>query len=158
MEGSLPSELKREYPWLEIDGLAEYYERGEGLTGEFIESWESMRRFYKEEMNLYLGDEISDLMVNFITAMKAEGYNCLLRAGQSLSSLILSPSKKHGNLNSLYVVFAPRYDSDKKMQEIPTMELRYHVNGKDVTQFEEEIALTNRIRKVLNHLSQQPIQ
>jgi len=86
-----PSEIKKIYPWIDLYTIATYYEKGEGVKGEFIESWDHVEQFYAE-MEFYLRDKILD----FIKSMRARGFDKSLRAGTSLYSLILSKSRRHG--------------------------------------------------------------
>jgi hypothetical protein len=86
-----PSEIKKIYPWINLYTIAAYYEKGEGVTGEFIESWDHVEHFYSE-MEFHLKDKILD----FIKSMRAKGFDKSLRAGTSLYSLILSKSRRHG--------------------------------------------------------------
>lgn len=86
-----PSEIKEKYSWIELYSIAEYYEKGEGITGEFIESWDRVEIFYKE-LEFHLRDEV----LNFIKDIRAYGFDKSLRAGTSLYSLILSKSRRYG--------------------------------------------------------------
>lgn len=87
----IPSELQKEYPSLEMGKVARYYEEGRSIEGEFIESWDRIERFY-EEMNVPPAEAIRTL----VKTMREKGYDRTLRAGQSLYTLILARSRRHG--------------------------------------------------------------
>ena len=88
-----PSTLETQFPWIDIGELARYYERGEPVKGEFLASWDHMEGFYRESMKGYMEiDPVLDLMKD----LREKGYDETLRAGQSLSTLMLSRSRRHG--------------------------------------------------------------
>lgn len=84
-----PSSLRREFPWLEMGKLADFYEAGEPVEGEFLQSWDRIEDFYSKHPN-------RDSVLQFIASLRAAGYDRTLRAGQSLWSCILSRSRRHG--------------------------------------------------------------
>lgn len=86
---AMPSEMRREFPWLELDKLADYYERGAPLEGEFVRSWDAMEKFYCSS------DHFEPVRA-FIRAMREAGYDRRLRAGQSMSIFGLSRSRDQG--------------------------------------------------------------
>jgi hypothetical protein len=88
---AMPSEMRRQFPSLEIDPLADYYERGVTLEGEFVRSWDALEEFYREEST----DHFAPVRA-FLQALRAAGYDHLLRAGQSMSILGLSRSRRQG--------------------------------------------------------------
>jgi hypothetical protein len=87
---AMPSAMRAEFPWLEIKRVADYYEQGKPIEGEFIQSWNDTERFYTE-MEFSWGQEVRD----FIRQMRARGHDRTLRAGQSMWSFILSRSRRH---------------------------------------------------------------
>jgi len=89
--GASPSTLRREFPWLEIGKLADYYEAGKPVEGEFLQSWDSIERFYKG-----FAQRRSDAPLRFIAALRAAGFDRELRAGQSMWSFIVSRARRHG--------------------------------------------------------------
>jgi hypothetical protein len=91
VDKAMPSTLKVEFPELNFGELAEYYEKGNGIVGEFILSWDIIENFYCE-INLDNKNEILQL----IKEMREKGFERTLRAGQSLYSLVLSRSRRHG--------------------------------------------------------------
>jgi len=88
---AMPSALRTEFPWLEIGELADYYEQGNPIEGEFIKSWDSLERFY-DGMHFPFAPQV----LRLIRQMRQKGYDKSLRAGQSLWSLIVSRSRRHG--------------------------------------------------------------
>ena len=88
---SPPSAMRKEFAWLEIGELADYYENGKPIEGEFIRSWDFIEKFYQEDWCRF-----SDAVLAMIRAMRQAGYDRVLRAGQSLSSLALSRCRRHG--------------------------------------------------------------
>lgn len=97
-----PSTLKSLFPWIELYSIAGFYERGEGIMGEFIESWNQVEAFYSQiELNL------KDKILNFIKAIRAKGFDKSVRAGTSMYSLILSRSRRHGlRKNQSCIIFS----------------------------------------------------
>jgi hypothetical protein len=93
-ERVMPSVLRTEFPWIEIGMLADYYEQGNPVEGEFIQSWDSIERFYRS-VNLHDAVKVLEM----VRQMRARGYDKTLRAGQSLFTLILSRSRRHGLRN-----------------------------------------------------------
>ncbi len=90
-EKAMPSTLKVEFPEIDFGKLAEYYEKGNGVEGEFILSWDEIENFYRE-INL---DKKPDIL-QLINQMRERGFDRTLRAGQSLYTFIVSRSRRHG--------------------------------------------------------------
>lgn len=90
-ETRMPSEMRSRFPWLTIGDLADYYEAGKPVEGEFIKSWDWIDEFY-DDARFPLADEVRA----FLRAMRSRGCHKTLRAGQSLWSLVLSRSRRHG--------------------------------------------------------------
>lgn len=88
---SMPSAMRAEFPWLQIGELADHYEDGNPIEGEFIQSWNGIERFYKEDWCTF-----SESVLALIHAMREAGYDRVLRVGQSMSSLGLSRARRHG--------------------------------------------------------------
>ncbi len=88
----MPSTLKHEFPWLNTGKIAEYYEAGRGVEGEFILSWDSIEQYYQRFARLIPAVDI----LKMISQMREVGYDKTLRAGQSVFTLILSRSLRHG--------------------------------------------------------------
>ena len=87
----MPSALRTEFPWVQIGELADYYERGKPIESEFLKSWDLIERFY-DSLEFPFVPKVRGL----IAQMRGRGYDKSLRAGQSLWSLILSRSRRHG--------------------------------------------------------------
>jgi hypothetical protein len=84
-----PSSLRSEFPWLQIGRLADYYETGRPVEGEFLESWDRMEQIYE-------GSHFPSRtrILPFIADLRKAGYDRKLRAGQSIWSLIVSRSRR----------------------------------------------------------------
>ena len=63
------------------------------LEREFIQSWDKAQQFYRSFDNSPLRKGI---VLLFIAALRRAGYDRKLRAGNSLYSLMLSRSRRHG--------------------------------------------------------------
>jgi hypothetical protein len=86
-----PSEMRIDFPWIEIGELADYYEAGKPIEGEFVTSWNSIERFYSK-----VDFPPKKKILKLITELREHGYDKSLRAGQSMFSFILSRSRRHG--------------------------------------------------------------
>ncbi len=89
-----PSILENQYDWIEIGELAKYYQRGQGVKGEFIKSWNSIERFYRELS--YEWHPFKEDALKLIQEMRNACLDEELRAGQSLFFFILSRARRHG--------------------------------------------------------------
>lgn len=90
IESAAPSALEQEFPWLVPGTLAQYYEAGRGIEGEFVMSWERMAMFYTD-----FAWPIAPVGHRFVALLRSAGYDRCFRAGQSLVTLILSRSRRH---------------------------------------------------------------
>ncbi len=100
---AMPSTLKVEFPEIDFGRLADYYEKGNGIEGELILSWDNLENFYRE---LQIDKKPEILLL--IKQMREKGFERTLRAGQSLYTLVLSRSRRHGlreNQNSISFSF-----------------------------------------------------
>ncbi len=102
-----PTKLEREYDWIEVGQLAKYYEIGEGLKGELIESWNSIEKFYKQ-----IHKNFAPKVLRLIKGLRQKGFDERLRAGQSLYTFKLSRSRRHG-LTQEQNFIAIRFRMDK---------------------------------------------
>ncbi len=154
---SMPSQINANFPWIKLGKFTDSYEHGNLLEQEFVESWERVVSFY-EGQRMFLEDRLIDLMIEFIESMKSEGFNRYLRAGQAHCFLILSRSKEHGYYGRGYLSFLPEYVTDEANDQqkiIESLKVSYKVDEILVEEFEEnKIALTGRIRNLLEKLSQ----
>ncbi|CAA0209553.1 hypothetical protein [Tenacibaculum maritimum] len=94
LKKSMPSKMTNQFPEIQFGLLAEYYEKGEGIKGEFIESWNSIEEFYCSFSDSWISNGKDALRL--IKKMRKLGLDAKLRAGQSLWSFILSRSRRHG--------------------------------------------------------------
>ena len=90
-EKAMPSILKEIFPEIDFGILAEYYEKGNGIEGEFMLSWDEIETSYRQA-HLDKKTEILQL----VRQMRENGFDRTLRAGQSLYDLIVSRSRRHG--------------------------------------------------------------
>ena len=89
-DNAMPSALRAEHPLLDIGELADYYERGAPIEGEFVLSWKSIIEFYES------GEPRNARITAFLEMLCEAGFNRTLRAGQSMWTLVLSRSRRHG--------------------------------------------------------------
>lgn len=87
----MPSTLKLEFPEIDFGQLSEYYENGNGIEGEFMLSWDSIETFFSESE---LDGKVE--ILKLIRELRNRGFDKTLRAGQSLYTLVLSRSRRHG--------------------------------------------------------------
>jgi hypothetical protein len=138
-----PSALRREFPWLNIGPLADFYEKGNPVEGEFLESWNQMEGVYE-------GSRFPprSLVLPFIADLRRAGFDKKLRAGQSIWSLIVSRSRR------------PRLRPEQ-----PVVSFQFHENTMEVyarDQQEERlhdipIAMSDTVERVLRSLAERPI-
>jgi hypothetical protein len=138
-----PSAMRKEFPWLEIGRLADFYEKGNPVEGEFIESWDQME-------GVYGGSRFPPraLVLPFIAELRRAGYDRKLRAGQSIWSLVVSRSRR------------PRLRPEQ-----PVVSFQFHESSMEVyarDQAEQRlqdvpIALSDNVEQVLHHLIERPI-
>lgn len=86
-----PSSMRQEFHWLQIGKLADYYENGNPIEGEFLQSWDKIEQFYNG--NTF---GLQELVPPFLAELRRAGYDRKLRAGQSMWTLVLSRSRRHG--------------------------------------------------------------
>jgi len=155
---ALLSEIRTEFPSVEMSKLADFYERGNLIEGEFLGSWDRIERFY-ESPSMY--QKLSHPMIELVKPIRKEGYDCKLRAGTSMWNLCLSRSRSYGNMGLYSLVFQVEYDNleiNGEQKKSQSLRVVYLDNGAIAEEFvEKEIALTDRIRNLLQKLSEQPI-
>jgi len=143
VDNAMPSFLRNEFPEIKFGKLADYYERGNSIEGEFMISWDNIEQFYNE-----IGLEKKDEILSLIRQMRSKGFDKTLRAGTSLYSWILSRSRRHGlkeNQNS--ISFAFNYIKS-------AMEVNMRKGEKLVF---DKIEYTEAIDRLLRSLEQEPI-
>lgn len=88
---ALPSQMRAEFPWIRMSPLADYYEVGRGVEGEFLMSWDQMESFYRNGRF-----PLAAPVLEIISEIRTAGFDMKLRAGQSMWSLGVSRSRRHG--------------------------------------------------------------
>jgi hypothetical protein len=139
----MPSDLESEFSWIDIGQLARYYEEGRGVEGEFLLSWDPIVRFYSRIVNVPFGPQVLEMI-----AQMREKYGKTLRAGQSLYSLFVSRSRRHGlRIDQPRIAF--HFDNDR-------MEVRTNLDGETRLSF-PKIELTTEIDALLKQLEAREI-
>jgi hypothetical protein len=97
---AMPSVMNQQFPWFEPTQLSQHYEAGTGVKGEFLESWSRTEEFfssikYPEAKNA----------LKFIANLRQKGFDQTLRAGQSLTVLVVSRSRRHGLRSNQTAIF-----------------------------------------------------
>ena len=138
-----PSALRREFPWLAIGLLGDFYERGNPVEGEFLESWNQMEGVYE-------GSRFPPrtLVLPFIAELRRAGYDRKLRAGQSIGSLIVSRSRRPRVRPEQPVVSFQFHENTMEMYARDQREERLH----DIP-----IAMSDTVERVLRSLTERPI-
>ncbi|WP_299315950.1 hypothetical protein [uncultured Aquimarina sp.] len=95
LEKSMPSKIQTQFPEIELNELAKYYENGEGIKGEFIESWNILEKGYNQWLSIEPCEQDKDA-IRLIKEMRNFKLDELLRVGTQLSVFILSRSRRHG--------------------------------------------------------------
>lgn len=91
VDEAAPSAMRSEFPWLEIGPLADYYEQGNPIEGEFLQSWDRIEAFYQDRAFPYPAE-----LKSFIAEMREQGFDRRLRVGQSMWTMVFSRSRRHG--------------------------------------------------------------
>jgi hypothetical protein len=139
----MPSDLESEFSWIDIGQLARYYEEGRGVEGEFLLSWDSVVRSYGRVVNVPFSPQVLEM----IAQMRAK-YGKTLRAGQSLYSLIVSRSRRHGlRMDQPRIIF--QFDNDR-------MDVLTNFDGEGKLSF-PKIELTTEIDALLRQLEAREI-
>lgn len=142
IDAEKPSVLKTIFTDIDFGELAEYFEKGNPLEGEFLRSWDEIEQFYKE-VNLPIRAGI----IQLIKTMRQKGFDKTLRAGTSLYDLLLSRSRRHGlKQEQPYVRFSFEYIKS-------VMEVTWQ---KQVLSF-DAVTYTHDIETILKTLEQLPV-
>lgn len=88
-DGAMPSAMRKELPWLTIGELADYYEKGNPIEGEFIASWDRIEQLYDRGHF-----SLKSRVLQFVGQLRRAGYDRKLRAGQSMWTFLLSRSRR----------------------------------------------------------------
>ncbi|WP_025665514.1 hypothetical protein [Aquimarina megaterium] len=96
LERTMPSKMQDQFPEIELGELAKYYEKGEGIKGEFIESWnltqETSINLFSIDSDQYHSEKDA---IRLIKEMRNIKLDELLRIGTRLSVFILSRARRH---------------------------------------------------------------
>jgi hypothetical protein len=96
----MPSQMKREFPSMEIGEMATYYEQERGWEGVCMLSWKWTEEHYRRMPR-------AERYLNLVAQIKGKGFEQTLHAGTSMFTLILSRSKTYGLRNEQsYVAFS----------------------------------------------------
>lgn len=144
-ENAMPSAMRKEFSWLNIGELADYYERGTPIEGEFISSWNRIEQFYDSE---YFPPK--SFVLQFIRQLRRAGYDRKFRAGQSLWALMLSRSRRHGLRDEqARIVFEFSRGGDSMSVTVR--------NGAEQSTLITSVFLSDEIHAALNRLMGAPI-
>ncbi|MBD2485047.1 hypothetical protein [Planktothrix sp. FACHB-1365] len=153
---ALLSQIQTEFPWVEMENLADFYEQENLIEGKRIQSWDSLEKFYAPSRFLSMNNELANLMTELVKSMRKEGYDQYFMASQAHDILFLSSFKKNGDLSNFSLSFSgecERAQVDGKETLIQGLKVTYSVAGKTIEEFEEDqIILTPRIRHLLHQL------
>jgi hypothetical protein len=144
-DNALPSAMRKEFPWLLIGELADFYENGNPIEGEFIQSWNRIERFYvNQHFRL-----IRDLVLPFLAELRRAGYDRKFRAGHQVEMLVLSRSRRHGM----------RLDQPRVVFEFygGTMDIRCKITEPRRQIIGIPIALSRLVEDELTKLANQPV-
>ncbi|MBL0316247.1 MAG: hypothetical protein IPP69_10870 [Flavobacteriales bacterium] len=142
LEKVRPSELNMDYPEIDTGKLAQFYEQGKGLEGEFTLSWEESIK------NLKQGEHHEKVRKLFKQFEKA-GYYQLFRTNANSWTFVMTRSKK--NL---------------KLSDQPFISFRFYENKSEVSVKDihgtlhrfEEIELTSEMKRIIQELQDIQIQ
>jgi hypothetical protein len=96
-ENAMPSAMRKEFPWLNIGDLADYYENGNPVEGEFIKSWNWLAQWVKEMPSNHASWEPwTAFILPLLRTCQDAGLNRYFRVGQSMSHIIFSTAERHG--------------------------------------------------------------
>jgi hypothetical protein len=140
---AVPSTMRSEFPWLAIGELADYYERGNPIEGEFVDSWNRIEQFYERFTS-------KDRVLRFVGELRRDGYDRKLRAGQSMWTFILSRSRRHGlRADQARIQFQFSSTDDAMVVTVRTNE--------EESTFTTKIARTYQLNSVLSELLDRPV-
>ena len=139
-----PSEMRKEFPALSIGKLADYYEEGKPIEGEFIYSWDRIEQIYDQ---FPFPPKLR--VLKLIKHLRQMGVDRKLRAGQSMFTFILSRSRRHG-LRPEQPCILVEFQSETEMQ------VRLKI-GETQRVFATEIEPSDRLTLFLDQLGECPI-
>ncbi|HTV81645.1 MAG TPA: hypothetical protein VME18_03260 [Acidobacteriaceae bacterium] len=93
-ENRAPSAMRADFPWLSIGRLADFYERGNPVEGDFLESWDEVECWLTKTELVF---PQHDAALRLLKALRKASYDCRLRAGIDHGpGLLLSRSRRSG--------------------------------------------------------------
>ncbi len=140
-----PSEMRKEFPWLSIGEIAEYYERGNPIEGEFLHSWNWVERSYVDDFHFPSRTKV----LHFLRQLRQAGYDSRLRAGQSMWAFVVSRSRRHGLPIGQPRIIFEFHDKDMIVAESDGIETR---------SFEGSIELSGPVKTVIERLTGRGIE
>lgn len=144
-DNALPSAMRAEFPTLPIGDLADYYERGLPIEGEFVDSWNRMENFFDNE---HFRPRVR--VLRLIRELREAGYDLNLRAGQSLFFLTLSRSRRHGlRSDQGFIAFQFGFHDD-----LMKVTLKHGPEEQSIT---TPVSITSELVTLLNRLLLLPI-
>jgi hypothetical protein len=146
---AMPSTIEREFPSITMSPVARFYEQGRGVEGEFIESWSHVEDFYRRVERPFALQ-----VLTFISELRGAGYERTLRAGQSLFSLLVSRSRRHGlSAGQPYIAFSFGGARFSGMTIAPgEMNVRAYLDGSEQRFVFSSIELTAQLDALLRQL------
>src|SRR5262249_32243548 len=88
---AMPSAMRAEFLSIEIGKVADYFEAGRQVEGEYVASWDDIEETYRE-----FEFKESAAILRFIADLRRAGFDHTFRAGTSMATLILSRARRHG--------------------------------------------------------------
>jgi hypothetical protein len=88
---AVPSAMAAEFDWVRPGPVARFYEEGRPVEGEFVTSWDGIEGFYRGTDAPFLTS-----VLDLVRDIRRAGCDRTLRAGQSLWTLVVSRSRRHG--------------------------------------------------------------
>ncbi|WBX75764.1 hypothetical protein PG911_14030 [Tenacibaculum ovolyticum] len=117
--------MKLSFPEIEFGILAEYYEKGEGIKGEFIDSWNLIEEFYSTFSESWSSN--GEDALRLIKEMRKVGLDEELRVGQSLWFFIMSRLRRHGLEENTHYIQITFLGNNR-------MNIESHLDGKETKQ------------------------
>lgn len=153
-DNAMPSAIQREFPSVVLTNVAHFYEQGQGIEGEFLESWCQVEDFYKGIQRPFAMQ-----VLNLIRRLRSAGYDRTLRAGTSLFSLLVSRSRRHGLRSGQPCIAFSFGDAPFTGGAITTggMEAGVYFDGHERTIFFPGIEWSDNLNALLKELEAKPI-
>ena len=146
---TIPSKIQTQFPEIKLNKLAEYYEKGEGIKGEFIESWDILENSRIQGLSIEYYEEAKDEL-KLVKEMRSFNLDESLRIGSQLSVLILSRAKRQGideDKPQIRIVFL----GDNKMKIYPNL----NNNSKSI---ESEVKYKGYLEEMIKELLKEEVK